>query len=446
MLQNVQKLFDLRSDLESFDNVHTAIENGVSFRGTNLWILVFATVIASVGLNINSTAVIIGAMLISPLMGPINAIGYSVATHDFGLLTRALKNFSFAVGASLVASMIYFYITPVSAAHSELLARTSPSIYDVLIAFLGGFAGIIAIISKQKGNVIPGVAIATALMPPLCTAGYGLGTGQLGFFFGAFYLFTINTVFIAIASLLTAKALKFPVIVIIDPVKRKFINGIVLLVIACTLLPSIYLGYLLVKKEKFLTNASNFTKDISFFQGSYLLKSEADAKNGTITLLFGGNSIGNTAKQLLSERARAFNLPDVKLIFTEGLTLDYLRKNLGSSLNTDERDKLIMLLNANQKKIDSLTDKSAFGSQLLKEIKPLFPQIVSCAYTVTSMFGGMDSTGNEISKPVSLIVLGVNNKALKESEKVRIKEWLQSRIESTNILVLYEHFPVVRYK
>src|SRR5690606_38047795 len=144
--------------------------------GTNLWILIFAILIACVGLNVNSTAVIIGAMLISPLMGPILGMGYGLATYDFNLFRKSLINFGFAVASGLVASTLYFMVTPSGEAHSELLARTQPNIYDVIIALAGGLAGIVAISSKQKGNVIPGVAIATALMPPLCTAGYGLAT------------------------------------------------------------------------------------------------------------------------------------------------------------------------------------------------------------------------------------------------------------------------------
>src|SRR5674476_666630 len=176
----------------------------------------FAVVVASVGLNMNSTAVIIGAMLISPIMGPINGMGYSIATYNFPLLRQSIKNFSFAVALSLIASTIYFAISPISTAHSELLARTSPTVYDVLIALFGGMAGIVAISSKNKGTVIPGVAIATALMPPLCTAGYGLATGQFIYFFGAFYLFTINAVFIAISSILISQILKFPIRTLID--------------------------------------------------------------------------------------------------------------------------------------------------------------------------------------------------------------------------------------
>ncbi len=216
--------FNLRSELEDYDAIHENIEKGIVFKGTNLWILVFAIVVASVGLNMNSTAVIIGAMLISPLMGPINGMGYSLATYDFHLLRLSAKNFSFAVGVSLITSTLYFAISPINEAHSELLARTSPTIYDVIIAFFGGLAGIIAMSSKLKGNVIPGVAIATALMPPICTAGYGLATLQFNFFFGALYLFTINSVFIAFAALIVCQFLKFPIRSIVDPDRKRRVN------------------------------------------------------------------------------------------------------------------------------------------------------------------------------------------------------------------------------
>jgi uncharacterized hydrophobic protein (TIGR00271 family) len=189
-IQKILSYINLESDLDSFEKIHETFEKEIIFKGSNLWILIFAIIVASVGLNMNSTAVVIGAMLISPLMGPINGMGYSIATYNFPLFRTAVKNFSFAVIASLIASTTYFAISPISTAHSELLARTSPTIYDVIIALFGGLAGIVAISSKHKGNVIPGVAIATALMPPLCTAGYGLATGQFTYFFGAIYLFT----------------------------------------------------------------------------------------------------------------------------------------------------------------------------------------------------------------------------------------------------------------
>ena len=255
--------FRLKSQLEDFETIHSEIEKGTRFRGTNLWILMFAIIIASVGLNMNSTAVIIGAMLISPLMGPINGMGYSLATYDFPLFTESVKNFTFAVIVSLLTSTLYFLASPVNTAHSELLARTSPTIYDVLIAFFGGLAGILATSSKLKGNVLPGVAIATALMPPLCTAGYGLATLQFNFFFGALYLFTINTVFIGVASLTVCKLLKLPIRSIVDNERARKVSRYITLILILTALPSLFFGYQLVKQERFNSNVANFLKEIS---------------------------------------------------------------------------------------------------------------------------------------------------------------------------------------
>ena len=193
---NLKGYFSLNGFLIPQADAEQSIREGVSFRGTNILILIFAILIASLGLNTNSTAVIIGAMLISPLMGPIIGLGLAIGVEDFELLKRSLRNLVVAAVFSVLASTVYFLISPVSEGHSELLARTSPTIYDVLIGFFGGGAGIFAIASKNKGNVIPGVAIATALMPPLCTVGYGLATWQMPYFFGALYLFLINSIYI----------------------------------------------------------------------------------------------------------------------------------------------------------------------------------------------------------------------------------------------------------
>ncbi|HNT42336.1 MAG TPA: DUF389 domain-containing protein, partial [Tenuifilaceae bacterium] len=282
--------FNLESELDSYDRIHESIVKDVVFRGTNLWILMFAIIIASVGLNMNSTAVIIGAMLISPLMGPINGMGYSIATYNMKLFKISLKNYGFAVLAGLFASTLYFSISPISTAHSELLSRTTPTIYDVIIALFGGLAGIVAISSKQKGNVIPGVAIATALMPPLCTAGYGLATGQFNFFFGALYLFTINTVFIGISSVAISQILKFPIIADMDVRQKKSINRWISTVIIVVLLPSIYFGYRLVQNEKFNLNASRYISNVSSFEGNYLLRNNIDVRKKIITLTYGGVS------------------------------------------------------------------------------------------------------------------------------------------------------------
>lgn len=250
--------FDLTADQAPPELIDEAIRAGVTFRGTNLWLLIFAIVIASVGLNVNSTAVIIGAMLISPLMGPIMGVGYGAAVADFQLVRTAILNLAVATGVSLVASAVYFAITPLAEAHSELLARTSPSIWDVLIALFGGLAGIVGSTRRERSNVLPGVAIATALMPPLCTAGYGVATGNGAYFAGAFYLFFINSVFIAAATFVMVRTMRLPEIQYVDAAASRRAHRWLALFVVTTALPSVFLAERLVSKELFETRAATF--------------------------------------------------------------------------------------------------------------------------------------------------------------------------------------------
>lgn len=216
--------FDLHEGKEDELETIDYIRKNVEFKGANLWILIFAIFVASVGLNVNSTAVIIGAMLISPLMGPIMGIGLAAGINDFELLKKSMKNLGIAVVISILTSTIYFSFTPLNDAQSELLARTEPTIWDVLIALFGGLAGIVAGSRKEKSNAIPGVAIATALMPPLCTAGYGLATANLYYFFGAFYLFFINSVFISLSTYVIVRFMKFPKKEFLDRKREKTVK------------------------------------------------------------------------------------------------------------------------------------------------------------------------------------------------------------------------------
>ena len=288
---NILNKFDLLQERDDFNVVHDEIESGISFRGTNLWVLIFAIIIASVGLNVNYTAVIIGAMLISPLMGPIIGVGYGIATYDFKMLKSALRNYIFAMIAGLCASALYFALTPINAAQSELLSRTSPNIYDVLIALFGGFAGIVVLASKRKGNVVSGVAIATALMPPLCTAGYGLAMGNWSFFFGALYLYTINSVFIAVATMVTTRFYRFPVASYLSDKAKRKANYLVYFIVLFTALPSLYFGYRLVKFEEFKQHAKDFISNETNIPNEFLLKQDVDTVNKVISLVFGGKGL-----------------------------------------------------------------------------------------------------------------------------------------------------------
>lgn len=427
-------LFSLESELENQDFVYDEINKGVVFKGTNLWILIFAIVVASVGLNMNSTAVIIGAMLISPLMGPINAMGYSMATYDFELFRKAIKNFSFAILASLVASTLYFSVSPVSTAYSELLARTSPTIYDVLIALFGGLAGIVAISSKQKGNVIPGVAIATALMPPLCTAGYGLATAQFSFFFGALYLFTINTIFIAIASVLVAQLLKFPIRTIVDKAKKKKINNIITLVITIVLLPSIFFGYKLVKQEKFLQKANLYISNVSIFEGNYLLKSNIDVKSNTITLVYGGSALAEEQKAEVIRKSKDFNIENASILIEQGLAFSSLDEKKSETFKLKEQIAILNnTLNKKNTEIDNLQNKQKFGQTLLNEIRTIFSEIDRCLYSESLYF---DASSETFSK-TSVVILS-SKQPISSADKKKINNWLKQRLKTNEVKIYYE--------
>ncbi len=434
IIRKLLTFFNLESELENQDSVYEEIKKGIIFKGTNLWILIFAIIIASVGLNMNSTAVIIGAMLISPLMGPINGIGYSIATYDFDLLRKSIKNFSFAIIASLVASTTYFALSPISTAHSEILARTSPTIYDVLIALFGGLAGIVAISSKQKGNVIPGVAIATALMPPLCTAGYGLATGQFKFFFGAFYLFTINTIFIAIASVWISQLLKFPIRSIIDNRRKRKIERITNLVIIVVLLPSIYFGYNLVKKEEFVQKANQYILNVSIFEGNYLLKHDIDPKSRKITLVYGGATLLENQKNAIISKSSDFKIDDAEISIEQGLTFGNIDdKNIEVYKLKEEIISLTETLNKKNADFDSLQNQQKFGQILFSEIKTIYPQINGCSYSESTIYH--DTLSSQLK--TSIVVLSVKNK-VPTADKIKIHNWIKQRLKQEEVKVFYE--------
>lgn len=440
MIRKILHALKLDQDMDDYDVIHATIEKDINFKGTTLWILAFAIVIASIGLNMNSTAVIIGAMLISPLMGPINGMGYSIATYNMPLFRKAVKNFTFAVVASLFASTIYFAISPVATAHSELLARTSPTIYDVLIALFGGMAGIVAISSKSKGNVIPGVAIATALMPPLCTAGYGLATGQFNFFFGAFYLFTINTVFIALASVAVSQLLRFPNRTLLDASQKRRINNMITAVILVTVIPSVYFGYGLVQKEAFMDRSAKFTHNVSIVEGTYLLKDEINPEDKTITLIYGGNTLTERQKEAIGEKAKDFSLEDVRLVFKQGFSIDDVkgretqRESQIDALKA-EINRLQMALREKDRQEEARKTQAMLGGRLLSEIQALYPQIIACTYGQAVAFragaGGPDES--------DVVVFKMKPRSLKMADRRKIKSWLVKRTGRESIQVFYEN-------
>ena len=296
--ERIRVFFNILPDKEDEQEIIAQISSGVSFRGANLWVLIFAIFIASLGLNVNSTAVIIGAMLISPLMGPIIGMGLAVGINDLSLLKRSAKNYGVATLISVLTATVYFLISPLSEAQSELLARTSPTLYDVLIAFCGGAAGIIALCTRGKGNVIPGVAIATALMPPLCTAGFGLATGHWLYFLGAFYLFFINTVFIALATFLGVRFLQFSQHKFVSSASATRARRIMMVLVVVTMLPAAFMTMQIVKQSVFNNNVNRFIKAELQQRGTQIISNNVDRDSLKLRIVAVGREISEAHQRL----------------------------------------------------------------------------------------------------------------------------------------------------
>ncbi len=430
--------FTLSGQLVPQAEAEQSIREGVSFSGTNILILVLAILIASLGLNINSTAVIIGAMLISPLMGPIIGMGLGVGIHDFELIKRCLRNLLIAAGFSILASTIYFLISPVSQNHSELLARTSPSIYDVLIGFFGGGAGIIALGSRNKGNVIPGVAIATALMPPLCTAGYGLATWQLSYFFGAGYLFIINSIYIAFATFIGVKLLGYKGCA--DNTRRtRNIQRIVYTLAILTMLPSIWLTYSMLKQSSYQRRVENFVNDECHFPATQVLayKTLGSGKERTLTVTLIGKVLPvDSLKLALTPRLVRYGLSDTRLNFIQG---DYPSTVANDASNI--RDIYILTqqtIARQQQSIDSLRAELALthsvqnaGAELVPELKVLFPSVDDIAIS-RSVFSTI-ATAAVDTVNVALVHF---SKPMNLKERQKFEQYLIARLGVKNIHIV----------
>lgn len=437
------RILDIRQEKENEQEIIESIRKGVEFKGTNLWVLIFATFIASLGLNTNSTAVIIGAMLISPLMGPIMGFGLGLAIFDFELIKRSFRNFITAVIFSVITSTLYFLVSPISEAQSELLARTQPTVYDVLIAFFGGLAGIVAGSTKNKGNVIPGVAIATALMPPLCTAGFGLASGNLYYFFGAFYLFFINTVFISLATYLVVRVLKFSKKSFVDKEREKQVSKYVGLIVVFTIVPSLYLSYNLVMNSYFDQRVHTFINEELNFPNTQVLNktiTNTKEKKEIKVLLIGDNVPENLIDNARSKMDK-YGLRQVGLVVQQGFSQDEADVNEQKSLlmqdlykNSEE------LLRTQTAQIDSLRrslqayeEENQVAAGLVPEMKVLFPHVekVSCSPSL------IVSTGNGHPDTVTMVYLKCAKK-ISDAEREKIQQWLAARIKSDNIKLLIE--------
>ena len=429
MIKRILHFIDLQTGEEKKESVLESVKANISFRGSNLWILACAIVVASVGLNVNSTAVIIGAMLISPLMGPIVGAGFGLGTFDFALLKKSLKNLFIATVVSLIVSSLYFYLSPFKETQSELLARTSPTIYDILIAFFGGLVGVIAITRVEKGNPIPGVAIATALMPPLCTAGYGLAIGNFSFFLGALFLYTINCVFICIATFIIVKYLKYPTQNYADVKYGKSIRNIITLLVLALMLPSIYFAYELVNEKKNIQKADAFIKDAFENKGYTLIYKNVNVKSNpkTIQLAFLTKKFTPNEIDKLNKSIENYGLSNTNLTIKQDTT--DLKKSILNEINkgktfVDQKDITIENLNR-------IIQSNTFPNQeIFEEIKVLFPQIKSIS--IANHYYNQE-TENPTILP---IVVYESEKELSKSDVSKMKEWLMKRLNLKNIEIV----------
>ena len=423
-----RRVFDIHSDMMSYEEISDMMEENTVISGSNMWILIMAILIASIGLNVNSTAVIIGAMLISPLMSGILTMGYSLAVRDLDMLKKALGRFGTQVAISLVTSTLYFIITPLDAPTSEMIARTSPTTWDVLIALFGGIAGIIGNTRKKKGNVIPGVAIATALMPPLCTAGYGIATLQPRFIFGAFYLFLINTLFIALSAAVVTVILRVPVHKSISPKHQKRINRTIGIITVIVVIPSLFIGAYTVYNSVMERNIQNYLNREFIFENTQLVQSSTDTQNKQVNVSLVGQTISDDVIARLEQELASYNLDDYSLHVTQ---------NSISASDADNSDKITIAIQENtiselqaqlaeqqaqltkqQAKLEELENMAAAKldlNELSRKAERIFTELSDCSCGITA-----DEEGEY------MILAAATQRELTEAETRVIENWLIS--------------------
>ena len=415
------------------------ISDGVTFRGANLWVLIFAIFIACLGLNLNSTAVIIGAMLISPLMGPIIGMGLAVGRADLELLKRSLTNYGVATVISVLTATLYFLLTPLTEAQSELLARTSPTLYDVLIALFGGAAGILALSTGGKGNVIPGVAIATALMPPLCTAGYGLAMGEWSFFFGAFYLYFINTVFIALATYVGVRLLKFRPKQFVDKARLATVNRYIAAIVIVTMLPAAYMTTQIIRQSMLENNVKQFVKHELNQHGTRILSEQADRETKTLNVVAVGAALPNELIEAARKHMGNYQLDNYRLNVIQGAQSDslLLARNYGGvqkGLSGQDQQQLALQTERVaqlEREIADYRRLDALAREIGGEVKAVCPKVTRIGLSkITEM--PVDSG------VVRTYVLAVANcpTTLADDDRQRLVQWLKVRTQADSLRLI----------
>ena len=413
--------YEFTRNQASNEEIYATILEGMNVHGSNFIILMCAIIIASIGLNMNSVAVIIGAMLISPLMGSIIGIGYGVGTYNTKLLKTAFRVLSISIIISVVTSTVYFSITPITTAGSEILARTSPTIWDVIIAFVGGVAGMIGLTRNKLSNVIPGVAIATALMPPLCTAGYGIATKQLNIFLGAGYLFFINGFFIAISTFVVTKALKLTTKSNIDYEKESKVRRFILISSIIVMIPSMVSAIWMITKTIDEKDLNDFISNE--LKNQYVLSKNIDYKNNIITLVTVGDSINSTELNFLNEKMVDYGLKNKKLILKqEGINMSNLEQYIDSIKNNQ---RYITSNNTDTNNKEKINRNAIFN-----ELKSIYPEI-------NKLYLGYIYGENDEENNIEILIIYSDVEDFSKNIG-NIENWFKTRINSNNAKVYIE--------
>lgn len=428
-----------RLSLTDYTDVQAAsanIRSNIPFRGPNIYILFVAIVIASVGLNVNSIPVIIGAMLISPLMSPIIGFGLGLGTNDTDLLLASLKNLGIMFVISLLASTLYFLATPLETDNpTELLARTNPSVYDVLIAFFGGIAGILELSRKEKGTVLSGVAIATALMPPLCTVGYGIANLNWHYAGGALYLFFINCIFIALATFLAVKYLRFPVVEERDGTSRRRIISYGLLILV-VLVPSFFTAYSIVRENRFTTEARRFVKENQAIGGTYIYDYSTDmsVKPYTLTLRLAGEALSTEARAQLYANAEKHGISHAQILFADDATIEVHRLN--------EREIMRDWLASTEAQLRQRDDSIRALRQQLDAYEALVLPTEQISNELRAQWSSIDRI--TLARADSTVLLVISEKqaanhkkeTLTHEDLARMEQWLAIRLNVPSVQVI----------
>jgi len=425
----MMNIFNLHNGEEDKEKVLATVKSNMSFSGPNLWILACAILVASVGLNVNSTAVVIGAMLISPLMGPIIGAGFALGMFDFILLRKSLKNLLLSTIIGLLVSFLYFSLSPYKEAQSEIISRTSPNIYDVLIAFFGGLVGVIAVTRVEKGNPIPGVAIATALMPPLCTAGYGLATGNFSFFGGAMFLYTINCVFICIATYAIVKFLNYPAVEFVDKKKADSIRNWITIIVALMIIPSVFFAYRFISEQNYKVKVDNFLSAEFESKGNTIIykKTSYSTNPKKIELALLNRRFSSDQIKDLNLKLKRYKIENTQIIIRQdsAFLANATIKNAETNEISAQSAAAISELNREIKKYTFKTDN------IFPEAKSIFPDLTSLSVAKQEIFNASDSTR---IIPVAFYQTG---KTLSEPEEKILRNWLKIKLK-VDTLEIYQ--------